>query len=78
MVTDRTFLCGVYKAAQAHSQIAPTYSYIFDYNGQYNAITNYGYSTSEWGESPKLINMIEIDLHNVLILKCNVCFLDCC
>lgn len=49
VVTDRMFLTGIYEAARAHSQIAPTYSYVFDFNGKYNMITNYGYPASEWG-----------------------------
>ncbi|XP_035709631.1 venom carboxylesterase-6-like [Folsomia candida] len=49
IITDRFFLSGIYKSIQAHVQIAPTYSYIFDVNGQYNIIENFGYSRNEWG-----------------------------
>ncbi|ODN01308.1 Esterase FE4 [Orchesella cincta] len=48
IVTDRMFTTGIYEAAKAHVQVAPTYSYFFDFNGQYNQIVNYGYPASEW------------------------------
>lgn len=52
------FLIGLYEAARAHTQVAPTYSYLFDYNGKYNQITNYGYPASEWGNTCIFDNQI--------------------
>jgi len=34
MTTDRMFSYGVHKALQAHSGIAPTYSYLYSYKGR--------------------------------------------
>lgn len=58
IVTDRSFLSGVYEAARAHVQVAPTYSYLFDFNGKYNMIVNYGYPASEWGIVKHLLKYI--------------------
>jgi hypothetical protein len=51
MITDRIFISTIRKAIEAHSLVAPTYAYIFDYKGKYNLGTLFGASESEWGKN---------------------------
>jgi carboxylesterase type B len=49
MATDRYFTLGTHKALQLHSEIAPTYAYLFSYEGKYNLANLAGITTKEWG-----------------------------
>jgi hypothetical protein len=56
MQTHRIFHFGVIKALQAHSEIAPTYSYYFSFRkGLYSMGNLYGKKSSEWGKEFYLI-----------------------
>jgi len=49
-MTDRFHKFGVVKAIQAHSELAPTYSYYFSYTeGNYNLANFAAYTSQEWG-----------------------------
>ncbi|OXA51672.1 Venom carboxylesterase-6 [Folsomia candida] len=48
-VSLRFTVAGVHKALQAHSTLAPTYGYMFSYNGKYNLATLAGIKPQEWG-----------------------------
>jgi len=51
MYTDRIFSAPLDEAIRAHSEVAPTHSYIFSYKGKYNLGTLFGVPKSEWGIS---------------------------
>lgn len=51
---DRLFMPGIHKAIKVHSQVAPTYAYVFGFKGKYSLGSLVGKTPAEWGNVTSL------------------------
>jgi len=73
MISDRFFTFATHKSLQAHSENAPTFSYIFNIRGKHSAAAVFNLDADEWGSYKFFISPVSlmcfISSHIILVGK---------